>query len=217
VFLGFILLISQIVLGGLTVLNLLQSEIVTLHLATGTLFFAVVLIMTLRLNRFGDHVSVKEVVKDQKREEPTSTWRIAIIALLSLFIQIIFGAVVSSHHAGLACSNYFPKCLSVWWPETGLSGIVGIHLVHRFGAIVAFLAISFFVWTVESRKLNLPHHILTKARIIFLLLLTQILLGIGNVIYSLPVAMSVAHLAIAEALFALILIEAYEIRHHELR
>jgi cytochrome c oxidase assembly protein subunit 15 len=213
--LGFILLATQVVLGGLTVLKLLQSDIVTLHLATGTLFFAVVMIITLRLNRFGSRVSAEAIRGDRKRTEPSNIWRMAIVALIALYIQIVFGGIVSSHHAGLACSNNFPKCLGVWWPETGFDGITGIHLVHRFWAFVTFLAISAFVVSVEKNK-SLPRPIVWKARFAFGFLLLQIILGIGNVLYSLPIPMDVAHLAVAEVLFALILIDTYEIRHYEL-
>jgi heme a synthase len=210
--LAVILLLGQVIMGGLTVLKLLQSEVVTLHLILGTLYFAVLLQATLRTYRYQTDPDFFNPRKGRKRAPPSGLFNWAIVALVVLFIQMIFGGTVSSNYAGLACPD-FPTCLGMWWP--GLEGLVGLHMFHRIGAILAFVAISIYLVKLEFS--GTPRHLIWKGRAIACLLVLQIALGIGNVVYQLPISMSVAHLAIAEALFALILITAYEVRHFQLR
>jgi cytochrome c oxidase assembly protein subunit 15 len=207
--LALLLLASQVVLGGLTVLQLLKSEIVTLHLATGTLFFAAILTMALRTKQS------EPLMKAIPYESQKKWGWVAVCGTVAGFVlygQIILGGIVSSHGAGLACPD-FPKCLGEWWP--GLSGVQGLHFIHRLGAATASVTVLFFVYQVLSS--SLPKGIRRLALGITVLLLTQISLGVGNVLLHLPVAMSVAHLAVAEALFALILMSTYEIRRFQLR
>ncbi|MDZ4677064.1 MAG: COX15/CtaA family protein [Oligoflexia bacterium] len=207
------LLISQVILGGLTVLKLLKSEIVTLHLAAGTLYFLIVLIMTLRAHRFGDQPHLFTIARDRKREDPSGTWRIAIGASIAVYIQIILGGMVASNYAGVACPD-FPTCHGMWWP--GLDGIIGIQILHRLGALFTFIIVLGFAYK-SLKNTELPKHIHNKTIGVVALLIIQISLGIGNVLFLLPVALSVAHLVVAEALFALIVMCTYEIRHFQLR
>lgn len=207
-----ILLLSQVVLGGLTVLHLLKEEIVTLHLTVGTLFFGVIIIMTLRARRFGKPPVLFTIAKDKKREDPSDIWKWGIYATGFLYLQIILGGVVASHYAGLACPD-FPKCLGEWWPP--FEGTIAIQMMHRMGAVAASTAILGFCFQMLKSK-TLPSSIRLLAWACVGVLLLQVSLGIGNVYMRLPVWMSVAHLAIAQLLFALILITTYEIRHYKL-
>src|SRR4051812_19970885 len=78
---AFLLLLSQVILGGLTVLKLLQSEIVTLHLATGTMFFAIVLLMAVRQRRLLATADFFSPEKTKKRQPPSTLWNYAFVAL----------------------------------------------------------------------------------------------------------------------------------------
>ncbi|MCC6277594.1 MAG: COX15/CtaA family protein [Oligoflexia bacterium] len=212
--LGAIILAAQIILGGLTVLHLLQSEIVTLHLTFGTLFFVVSLILTLRAYRFGDSPQLFAIARDRKRSEPSMTWRSAVAATVMVFIQIVLGGVVSSNGAGLACPE-FPTCINgEWWP--GFEGALGIQITHRIGAVLTLLSVVWFVvGTLKDRAL--PKHIHFKAKASLVVVIIQWAIGIANVLLGIPVIGGVAHLAVAELLLALVLMATYEIRHFELR
>ncbi len=211
VILALLLLLSQVILGGLTVLQLLQSEIVTLHLATGTMFFAVVLLMALRMRRYLNDPEFFSPEKTKKRLPPSEIWNWAFGAFVMVFIQIILGGTVSSHYAGLACAD-FPMCNGQWWP--GLEGVVGIQILHRIGALATLVIVLAYVY--QESKNRISESIQTKTTVIATLVCIQVILGISNVIFQLPVALSVAHLAVAEALFGLLLITTYEIRHFQL-
>jgi len=203
------LLLAQVVLGGLTVLDLLKSEIVTLHLATGTAFFATIAWMALRARTGGD---ADDSVRTAKLAA-VSLRRWAAVAVAALYIQIILGGIVSSHYAGLACPD-FPKCLGAWWP--GLAGLHGLHFIHRVGAITVFFIIGFLALKF-LKKGDLPRTFRRRGAGLAALLCLQISLGIGNVLFRLPLLMSVAHLAVAEALLALLLISSYEVFSLKLR
>jgi len=125
--------------------------------------------------------------------------------LAAVYFQIILGGVVSSHYAGLACPD-FPTCLGKWWPL--MTGNIPYQIFHRLGAALVFVITLIFALKVLKSGLS-P----VKACLVILALVTQIGLGICNVIFRLPVPLSVAHLAVAECLFALILITTYEIRY----
>jgi len=99
-------------------------------------------------------------------------WRLALIGLIALGIQIALGGWTSSNYAAIACPD-FPKCQNAWWPQTDYSnafilwrglGInyeggvlenparVAIHLTHRMGAIIATLTLSLAAISVLTRK-----------------------------------------------------------------
>jgi cytochrome c oxidase assembly protein subunit 15 len=198
-----VFLLSQVILGGLTVLKLLQSEIVTLHLATGTLFFLTVIYTALKSRR------EKLTPQPSTSQKLTGLFKVAALSLFAVYFQIILGGVVSSHYAGLACPD-FPTCLGQWWPD--LVGNVGIQWIHRLGATAVFLIILYF-----SLRLLRTGVLKGYASLIILALITQVGLGIANVVFRLPVPLSVAHLAVAECLIALVLMTTYEIYHFQLR
>lgn len=200
---GVLLLFIQAIFGALTVLWKLKPEIVNLHLVFGTMYFATVILMTLRAHR---------PPAPKKRTNPSHTWRYGIAAIVIMFIQITLGGMVSSHAAGLACPD-FPKCQGLWWP--GLEGTVGFQVMHRIGALIASLILIAYIGLIEMEK-SLPKHITWKARTLGILLVIQIILGVANVFYHLPIFVSVGHLAVAEAMFALVLVCTYEIRHFQL-
>ncbi len=190
-------LFSQVILGGLTVLKLLQSEIVTLHLVTGTTFFLIVIYMALKARRS----NIPSATIEKK-----NLFRLGVLTLTAIYLQIILGGMVSSHYAGLACPD-FPRCLGEWWPL--MAGNVPYQIFHRLGAGVVFIITLVFAFKVSNLFPG-------KAVLVLLALLTQVGLGISNVIFRLPVPLSVAHLAVAQALIALVLMADYEIRYFKL-
>ncbi len=200
-----VILFSQVILGGLTVIHLLRGEIVTLHLATGTFYFITLLWMTKRALDLD-----KPWVTKQENLKLKSVWRWNVAALLTLVCQMIVGGVTSSHHAGLACPD-FPTCLGEWWP--GFDGLVAIHLTHRMGALLtACVFLTFLAKGSLTKGIENP-----RFKWILFFLCCQILLGIGNVIFRIPVSVGVLHLAIAQTLVALTFMSAYEIYHQKLR
>jgi cytochrome c oxidase assembly protein subunit 15 len=150
-------------------------------------------------------------------------WRLALIGLIALGIQIALGGWTSTNYADIACPD-FPKCQNAWWPETdfrnafvlwrGLGvnyegGVlsnparVAIHLTHRIGAVIAALTLSLAALTVITRKVLakfvLPAHVVLAA------LALQLALGMSMVLQGFPLALATAHTAGAALLLLSVL------------
>ncbi len=172
-----VVLMAQIVLGGLTVLQLLAYWSVTLHLLTGNLFLLCLL-------------GIANVLDPRPLQAPPATrqWALALSGMW--FLQMALGGLVSSNYAGLACTEW-PTCNGgVWAPV--LNGIVGLQLAHRAGAYVLFgLAAAF---AVSARGTSAAG----SARLVFGIVLAQVGLGVANVLLALPVEIAVLHSATAD-------------------
>ena len=179
-----VVLACQIVLGGLTVLALLASWSVTLHLLFGNAFMALLIALAARLAATGTALPVLRGA------------RFLGAALGGMVaVQLALGGLVSSNYAGLACTEW-PSCNGgVWFPT--FTGIVGLQLAHRLGAYLLAAIVVGFAWLVRgSSRLRSP------SRAIVMLVVVQLLLGVSNVLLSMPVELAIAHAAVAHAIVA---------------
>jgi len=148
---------------------------------------------------------------------------IAGVALFVLIIQIFLGVWTSTNYASLACAD-FPTCQGSYLPdmdfkngfnlnqEVGpnyLYGLldnpsrVAVHYSHRVSALVVtlvFLILMSKLWFSNAAPL---------ASTLGILLLTQISLGIINVVYVLPLYVAIAHNLVA----ALLLLTVFSINY----
>jgi len=209
---AFLLLIVglQAALGMWTVTLLLKPLIVTLHLLGGMATLSLLVGLLLRCRRS----------LPVSRPGPR---RRAALALLAVITQIALGGWVSSNYAALACPD-FPLCQEQWKPAMDFAqafslqrdlgytahgellssqALTAIHWAHRLGAIavmlaVGALAIVLLLRTTDRRWRN-------WGRLLLVVLLSQIALGIGNVLLSLPLALAVAHNLGAASLLSAVL------------
>lgn len=136
------------------------------------------------------------------------------IALFALIVQIFLGVWTSTNYASLACAD-FPTCQGKFIPEMDfregfnlaqevgpnyLYGLldnearVSIHYSHRISAIVLtiiFLILISRLWFSSAAPL---------ASTLGVILITQISLGIMNVVYVLPLYIAIAHNLVAALL-----------------
>lgn len=198
--LALVLLAGQIVLGGLTVLGLLDPKWVSSHLAIALAFFAVSVVLTLKLADWSKNKT--------KGKSYGALKGFALMAGLVLYGQILLGGLVSSNYAALACLD-FPTCNGQWLPP--LEGLVGFQVIHRIGALVATVVLTAFtISALRGPKLSARGRVAVLA--IPALLTLQIFFGIAAVLMKLPLPVSVAHLATATALLAMLVVSNYEIR-----
>ena len=137
-----------------------------------------------------------------------------MLALFVLVIQIFLGAWTSTNYASLACPD-FPTCQGSYYPEMDfesgfnlkqevgpnyLYGLLdneargAIHYSHRITAIfltIIFLILISRLWFSTAAPL---------ASTLGIVLLTQISLGIMNVVYVLPLYIAIAHNLVAALL-----------------
>ena len=199
-----IFICCQGVFGYLTVSLKLLPIIVTGHLFGGfttlTLFFYIFL----KSSNF-------EILN--KMKIPNLKF-IAGLAFFILIIQIFLGVWTSTNYASLACAD-FPTCQGSYLPEMDfkngfnlnqevgpnyLYGLldnpsrVAVHYSHRVSAILVtliFLILMSKLWFTNAAPL---------ASTLGILLITQISLGIINVVYVLPLYVAIAHNLVAATL-----------------
>jgi cytochrome c oxidase assembly protein subunit 15 len=88
-----------------------------------------------------------------------------------------------------------------------LTALTAIHWVHRVMALIVFLYLGMLV----MRLLRTPGYA-SLGLIIGGLLLLQVSLGISNIVFSLPLAVAVAHNSGAELLLASLVVLNYRVR-----
>lgn len=146
-------------------------------------------------------------------------WR-ALFAILLVSMQTVFGGWSMVNHAGLACPD-FPVCQGQWWPpmdfldaftmwrDVGLNyegqllalpGATAIHFAHRIGALMVLAYVGWFALHV----LRVGHEgkFCRYGMLVLAMLLLQTGLGITAVVAHLPLAIAVAHAAVAALLLA---------------
>jgi heme a synthase len=111
------------------------------------------------------------------------------------FLAMCAGAFVSSSGAGLACSS-LPGCESASW--TGSSAAEAAQMVHR-----ALAAIFFALATVVAywAALGTTPRVRNAALCAYALIVLQVMLGMANVVWQLPLGLRAAHAAGAAATF----------------
>lgn len=188
----------QAMLGMWTVTMLLKPAIVSGHLLGGMSTLAV---LSWLAHRHWGYYS-DSIITCQRL-------RLAIrFALVLLFMQIFLGGWTSTNYAALACTD-FPTCHGAWLPdmdfsdafhmvrELGLSkdgsalslaSLTAIQWTHRVGALVSFIYLGALGLT------TLKYWQLKRWSVLLLVaLITQIALGISNLVLHLPLVLAVAH------------------------
>ena len=172
------LLTVQIVLGGLTVLELLAEWTVASHLIGGNAFSALLLVLALALWE-ADRPVVREGVSVAQR-----SWALRLGLLV--LVQMALGGLVSSSHAGLACGTW-PGCNGPEWFPT-LQGLVGLQVMHRIAAYGVLGMALVNVLAARGRG-----RVGRAAWLVLGLTVAQVALGVANVLMLIPVELTIAH------------------------
>ncbi len=212
------LIVFQALLGMWTVTLLLKPMVVTAHLLGGMATLSLLLWLWLReRDQFGHAYYARA----------DHLHRIALLGLGLVILQIALGGWVSTNYAALACTDY-PRCQGVWVPEMDfehsftlhrelgetadgdflpLEALTAIHWVHRMMALIVFATLVRLV----TRLFRTPGY-KGMGVLIGMLLLIQFSLGISNVLFSLPIAVAVAHNAGAALLLGSLVLLNFRIR-----
>ena len=199
-----VLICCQGLFGYLTVSLKLLPIIVTIHLFGGFATLTLLYFIYLKSRNFE--------ILNQINISHLKT--IASVAMAVLIFQIFLGVWTSTNYASLACAD-FPTCQGSYLPEMDfkngfnlnqevgpnyLYGLldnparVAIHYSHRVSALIVtfiFLILMSRLWFSDAAPL---------ASTLGILLITQITLGIINVIYVLPLYVAIAHNLVAACL-----------------
>jgi cytochrome c oxidase assembly protein subunit 15 len=220
-----LLVIFQAALGMWTVTLLVKPAIVTAHLLGGFATFVLLLLLALKLKPVGS-------LHTLSFQHPLRgfIW----LALAVLILQISLGGWTSTNYAALGCSE-FPSCYGgQWWPEMdfkeafvlwrGLGvnyefGVLendartAIHMTHRIGALITFIVLALL--SIRLIREEQANNLRKLGGLLLLLLLTQVGLGITNVLAHLPLPVAVAHNGMAALLLATLVTLIWISRRHE--
>lgn len=209
-----LLVCFQGALGMWTVTMLLKPVIVTLHLLGGMLTLALLWWLTLT------HYQTQLAPADTKLLVTKAIKRWSSLALIVVFFQIALGGWTSTNYVALHCGD-IPTCQGQWLPpvdfkegftlwhdehyegkdyEGGVLSLeagTAIHLTHRLGALITLLVAGGLAFKLLSLGTPISNRLgLTLA----VVLGTQIILGLLNIILVLPIPIAVAHNGVAALL-----------------
>jgi heme a synthase len=205
-----LLVMFQAALGMWTVTLLLKPVIVTLHLLGGMATLALMTWLALRQMQ----------LPAPSREALTlRPW--AALGLVLLVAQIALGGWVSTNYAALACID-LPTCHGEWAPKMDFQhgfqllrelgqtaagdklsydALTAIHWTHRVGAVVVTLYLAgLALLAVRVRGLR------GIALALGVMLGLQVMLGIGNILTGLKLAVAVGHNAGAALLLVVLVV-----------
>ncbi len=219
------LVIFQALLGKWTVTMGLQPTIVLLHLAGG--FTTLILLCWLAARLYQWPGTVRDAAVRGLKP-------LAIVTLVVMSLQTALGGWTAANYAAVACTE-LPICEAGWTQrldfgeaftffghdhdgpdyEFGVlehEGRTTIHVMHRIGALVAFvfagaLAIA-LLWRARStlfRNFGLA---------IGAALLVQFGLGVSNIVFHVPLSVAVAH-NFGAAVLLVVLVLFLRAIHHE--
>jgi len=207
--LAFGVIIFQAMLGMWTVTLLLKPIVVMGHLLGGITTFALLAYAALRFAG----VSARDDAYADLR-------RFVTVGIVLLVAQIALGGWTSANYAALACGTDFPTCLGQWIPPTDFKegfvlwrgvgvnyegGVLdmaarsAIQVAHRIGALVVFCYLAWLAQRATRRGLR------GFGLAIAVVLVAQVLLGISNVHFGLPLPVATAHNGVAALLLLVLL------------
>ena len=186
-----VLVVGQIVLGGVTVLSDLESSLVTAHLALASALLATLLLVTL------SSFDLRPAEAAEHRASAASVRNLVAFAALATFALMLTGSYVSGSGAGLAFRDW-PLFDGRLMPEAGRLAM--IHATHRLAAAAVGLLLA-YVAIRAWRSMAWHRPVTLGAALALVLYAAQVLVGAANVWTLLQPAASAAHLALAEALW----------------
>lgn len=224
---GLLVLVGcQAAFGAWTVTLKLWPQVVTTHLLGGMATLSLLFLYSLRLAAArAERVSATSSAGFAAAGSNDALRGLALAALLVLVLQIALGGWTSSNYAALACPD-FPTCQGALWPQADfargfdltqdigpnylggrLEGLarIAIHFTHRLGAIVVTAVLLWLAWRLAQGH---------RPRLAVLLggaLGLQLLLGMLNVVWSLPLPVAVAHNGVAALLLLVTVLVNYTV------
>lgn len=205
-----VLITFQAALGAWTVTMKLHPVIVMLHLMGGITTLSLLVALTVRY-----HFSLGAPIEDSVANKLKN---LVIFSLLVIVLQVALGGWTSANYAAMVCHE-LPICQGNWLADADFStafqlaqgevesyeyGVleqnarIAIHVSHRIGAMIASLTLLCLIVALLAQKKS-P---LMRSFAIGLsvLLGVQIILGVNNIIFQLPLFNAVAHNAIGALL-----------------
>lgn len=216
-----VIVIFQAALGMWTVTMKLMPVVVMGHLLGGFTTLCLLFLLHLRL---------KSQRINQGDWQVKKYGRYALFGIAILSVQIALGGWTSSNYAALSCVE-LPICQSGWQEQLTFDRSfdlvppkrdsyeyghlahderVTIHVVHRFGAIVTTVYLAWLLTMIFLKAQTSMFK--TSSLMVAFALVTQVLLGISNIWFSLPLSVAVGHNIVAACLMLTLIALTYRLR-----
>ncbi|MDP5029851.1 MAG: COX15/CtaA family protein [Paraglaciecola sp.] len=203
-------------LGMWTVTLNLLPVVVMGHLLGGFSVLSCLFLLYLRLTPYripgGDH-------------RMRSFGKFTLFAIFVATCQIALGGWTSANYAALACTE-LPLCEGDWYARLDFAGAFSVphadnyeygvhdydermtmHIMHRLGAIITFIYLS---WMALGLYKAATANLIKRLCILLMLILgVQVILGVSNVVFSLPIAVAVMHNFVAACLLLVLVTLSY--------
>ena len=135
--------------------------------------------------------------------------RLAYLALLIGFAQIVFGAIVRITGSGMGCGDHWPDCYGSFTPAPNAPNLL-VEISHRYGAAalsLAILALVIAAWRARGEPgVGGRGGVLRPSLLAILLVVVAALFGAVTVKMQLNPFVVVTHLAIAMSLLAVLVV-----------
>jgi len=192
------MVVTQGVLGAITVQYKLPWFVSTGHLLLGMSYFATLVYTAFRTRRAATVIELER--HDRLRADLGDARRWIGIACGAVLVQLLLGALVRHHGAAMVCLG-MPACTlgGDWWPR---EAVQQLHMIHRGFGVVTAVVTSIAAYVVLRRARSWPA-LRLLALAAPLLVVAQVTLGIYTVMTLRSVPVAVGHFAGATALWAL--------------
>ena len=181
-----LLLLSQAALGGVTVLDRNSPWSVALHLGNALLFLASLLLLVERTRR------------PAASPTPRGLALLAAGATVTAWLAMLSAAMTTKMGAALACATW-PSCDGMLVPDLG-DPLVRIHFTHR----VLAAATALLVLVLLLRSAKAPPDLRRLIRAVALVVAVQVGLGALVIVWLVPLAAAVLHMAVGVLVFVLL-------------
>ena len=195
--------VTQGLLGGITVLYFLPAPISISHAGLAQIFFGMVVSLALFTSPGWCGSREQPPARDDRVLE-----RLALAAPAVIYGQILLGATMRHTGAGLAIPD-FPLAFGRLVPPEWTAGIA-IHFAHRVGALVVtatIVATAGHVLFHHRARRDLTHSAFLLAALVVL----QVGLGAWTVLSGRQVAVNTAHVAVGAVTLATSLVLALRV------
>jgi cytochrome c oxidase assembly protein subunit 15 len=187
--------ITQGILGGITVLFFLPAPISSAHAAVAQTFFCIAVVIAV----FTGPRGVEEQPRAEFDQRRPALFTLTLLSIFVLYVQLVLGAMFRHH--GMS-----------WWPHVINAGVVAIVL-----SWTAVRAISIYSQVEAVRRPAIAMLGLMVAQLClgFLAFITRVMWGRDNTQPELPMVIStVVHVAVGALLLATTVVLAIQVWRH---
>ena len=199
------LLLVQALLGAVTVKLELPPEVVAVHLTTAFALLAVLTIMAACAALGPDRRMIDSA-------ERRAFGRVALWAATITAIVLLIGAYTVASNAGFACTTW-PSCREAQIPFMSGQRLQDIHWLHRITVALGAVSVAWVFFHVRDMR-GAGRSLQRAAHSLLGLYGLQILIGGLNILSGFSDIVRISHLAVASAIWAVMILMAYAGRFH---